>query len=184
MGEVIVKKFLESNFPVKIELDWEISREIEKYKNDIINSKKRVSIKSTPTLAGIWADADIGYDYGVFVKCSIPQQPILQFFIEVCGFTRLIDFAENRIPSYDKLFKGYLANMRERIREYKCGEIQTDLKGIVCGYFKTSEYKPAKKGEILPYFGEVREERYLIPINELKWDKKSWKKFLKETGIM
>lgn len=185
LGEVMVKKFLESNFPsVKIELDWRISRQIEEYGNDIINAKKKVSIKSSPTLTGIWWDANVGYDYGIAVKCSIPQQPILQFFIEVCGFTRLLDFAENKIPSYDELFKDYLINMRERIKKYKCGEIQTDLKGFICGYFKIDEYKPVKQGISLPYLGEVREERYIVPINELKWEKKSWEKFLQEVGLL
>jgi len=53
LGEVVIKKFLEKRFPVKIELDWEISRQIDRYRNDIINAKKKVSIKSTPNLAGI-----------------------------------------------------------------------------------------------------------------------------------
>ena len=82
---------MKKNFPTKIELDWDISTQIEKYRNDIINAKKKVSIKTSPSLAGIWAEADIGYDYGITVKCSIPQPPILQFFIEVCGFSKLLD---------------------------------------------------------------------------------------------
>ncbi len=185
LGEVMVKRFLEDNFPpVKIELDWEISRQIEEYRNDIINAKKKVSIKSSPTLTGIWWDANVGYDYGIAVKCSVPQQPVLQFFIEVCGFTRLLDFAENKIPRNDSVFKNYLSNMRERIKMYKCGEIQTDLKGVICGYFKTNEYEPVKKGIVLPYLGEVREERYLVKLNELKWEKDSWKKFLQEVGLL
>jgi len=185
LGEVMLKKFLENNFrSVTIELDWKISREIEEFGNDIINAKKKVSIKSSPTLTGIWWDANIGYDYGIAVKCSVPQQPILQFFIEVCGFTRLLDFAENKIPRGDDLFKNYLENMRARIKKFKCGEIQTNLKGIICGYFKTSEYEPIKKGTLLPYLGEVREERYLIRIDELKWKKDSWKKFLQEVGLL
>jgi len=185
LGEIMVKKFLEDNFPrTKIELDWEISRQIEKYRNDIINAKKNVSIKSSPTLAGVWAEADIGYDYGITVKCSVPQPTILQFFIEVCGFLRLLDFAEEKIPSNDSLFKDYLSNMRKRIKEYKCGEIQTDLKGIICGYFKTSELRPTKEGVSLDYLGVVREERYLVPIRDLKWTKEEWKEFLKEVKLL
>ncbi|MGC9004192.1 MAG: hypothetical protein ACP5KZ_05760, partial [bacterium] len=77
-GEIIFKKFLEQNFPfLKVELDWGISRQIEKYRNDIINATKMVSIKSSPALAGIWAEADVGYDYGVMVKCCVPQPTIL-----------------------------------------------------------------------------------------------------------
>lgn len=184
LGEVMLKKFLERNFQTRIELDWGISTQIEKYKNDIVNATKKISIKSSPALAGIWAEADIGYDYGVCVKCSIPQPTILQFFIEACGFSRLLDFAENKIPSQDTRFKEYLKEIRERIKSYKCGEIQTKLKGFICGYFKTSHYKPIKKGENLPYLGEVREERYLVPINELKYTLHDWANFLKDTGLL
>jgi len=184
LGEVMLKKFLERNFQTTVELDWGISTQIEKYKNDIINATKKVSIKSSPALAGIWAEADIGYDYGICVKCSIPQPTILQFFIEACGFSRLLDFAENRIPPQDTRFKEYLKEIRERIKSYKCGEIQTRLKGFICGYFKTSHYKPIKKGEVLPYLGEVREERYLVPINELKYTLNDWAIFLKDIGLL
>jgi len=185
LGEIMTKKFLEDNFPrTKIELDWEISRQIEKYRNDIINAKKNVSIKSSPTLAGVWAEADIGYDYGITVKCSVPQPTILQFFIEVCGFSRLLDFAEEKIPSNDRLFKDYLSEMRKRIKEYKCGEIQTDLKGIMCGYFKTVGLLPTKEGVSLDYLGVVREERYLVPINKLKYTKQDWIKFLQDIKLI
>jgi hypothetical protein len=185
LGEIMVKKFLEANFPrIKIELDWEISRQIEKYRNDIINAKKNVSIKSSPSLAGIWAEADIGYDYGITVKCSVPQPTILQFFIEVCGFSRLLDFAEEKIPSNDSLFKEYLGQMRKRIKEYKCGEIQTDLKGIICGYFKTSRRLLKREGKTLDYLGVVREQRYLLPIKNLKWTKDDWQEFLKEVELL
>jgi hypothetical protein len=184
LGEVVVKKYLEKNFNVNVELDWEITTQIEKYKNDIINAKKKVSIKSSPSMAGIWAEADIGYDYGICVKCSVPQPTILQFFIEVCGFSKLLDFAEKKIPSSDEFFANYLENIRERIREYRCGEIQTKLKGVVCGYFKTSDFKPVEKGKKLDYLGKVREKRYLVRINELKFKKEDWANFLKDTELL
>jgi hypothetical protein len=184
LGEIMVKKFLEKNFPTKIELDWDISTQIEKHKNDIINAKKRISIKTSPSLAGIWAEADLGYDYGVTVKCSIPQPPILQFFIEVCGFSKLLDFADAKIPSSDTRFRDYLQEMRNRIKDYKCGEIQTKLKGFICGYFKTSEHTPIQEGRNLPYLGKVRETRYLVRIDKLKYTKKDWEIFLKEVNLI
>ena len=196
LGEIFVKKFLEKNFNITtIKLDWGISTQIEKYRNDIIIASKNISIKSSPNLTAIWAEAPKvkrkgakrkGYDYGIMVKCSVPQHPILQFFIEVCGFSRLIDFAEKRIPSDDKLFKGYLDNIRERIKEYRCENenIQTSFKGFICGYFKTSKHYLKKEGEDLPYLGKVREERYLVQINELKWTIQEWENFLKEVGLL
>lgn len=185
LGEIMAKKFLEVNFPpARIELDWEISRQIERYRNDIINAKRNVSIKSSPTLSGVWAEADTGYDYGITVKCFVPQPTILQFFIEVCGFSRLLDFAEEKIPSSNDLFKDYLGDMRKRIKDYKCGEIQTELKGFICGYFKTSGLLPTKEGISLDYLGAVREERYLVPIQKLKWTKEEWKEFLEEVELL
>jgi hypothetical protein len=118
------------------------------------------------------------------VKCSIPHAVILQFFIEVCGFSKLVDFAEEKIPSNDILFKDYLAEIRKRINYYKCGEIQTDLKGIVCGYFKTTESLLKPKGVTLDYLGEVREERYLLQIKDLKWKENDWEEFLKEIELL
>lgn len=184
LGEIFVKKFLESKYSVTVELDWEISPQIERYRNDIINAKKTVSIKSSPTLAGVWAEADIGYDYGIMVKCSVPQQPILQFFIEVCGFSRLLNFAETKISLQNSLFKNYLEELRDRVKRYKCGEIQTSLKGFVCGYFKTADFAPIKEGVVLPYLGQVREERYLVRIDELKWTEDDWREFLRDIKVL
>ncbi|MBC7328266.1 hypothetical protein H5T87_09185 [bacterium] len=183
-GEIVVKKFIEGNFPeVRLELDWDISRDIEKHKNDIVNANKLVSIKTSPALAGVWAEADENYDYGIMVKCSVPQPLLLQFFIEVCGFSRLIEFVEAGIPSVDGVFKNYIEEMRKRISSYKCGEIRTYLKGFLCGYFKTSKDLLVKEGDKLQYLGSVREKRYLIKINELRWKKEDWKEFLEDIGL-
>lgn len=184
LGEIMVKKFLETNFSTKIELDWAIFPQIEKYRNDIVNAEKNISIKSSPSLADIWAEADVDYDYGMTVKCFVPQPTILQFFIEVCAFSDLLDFAEEKIPSHNGQFKGYLEEMRQRIKDYKCGEMRTKLKGIICGYFKTSDYKPVKKKKVLSYLGEVREKRYFVKINELKYTKDDWTEFLREVGLV
>lgn len=183
LGEIFTKKFLENNFKAKVMLDWEISPNIEQFRNDIINAVKKVSIKTSPTLAGIWAEADKGYDYGIMVKCSVPKQPILQFFIEVCGFKKLLDFADLKIPPEDKIFKQYIEHIRNRIINFKCEEIKTSLKGFICGYFKTSKKLLVKEGKKLKYLGVVREERYLIPINKLKWQKKDWLKFIEDVNI-
>lgn len=63
-----------------IELDWDISTRIEKFKNDITNAKKKVSIKTSPSLAGIWAEADIGLKFVGFRNCLtlLTQKFLLQ----------------------------------------------------------------------------------------------------------
>jgi len=183
LGEVFLKRYLEDKFRAEILLDWEISPQREKYQKDIINAKRNISIKSSPALAGIWAEAGLGYDYGVMVKCMVPEQPILQFFIEVCGFSRLLDFAREKISPSDQLFAGYLEDIRSRIQDYKCGEMKSELKGFICGYFSTKEYQPVRTGTRLEYLGEVREERYIIPLSQLKYQPEHWKEFLKENEL-
>ena len=184
LGEVFLKRFLEERFKTKILLDWEISPQRERYQKDIINAKRKVSIKSSPSLAGIWAEAGLGYDYGVMVKCMVPEQPILQFFIEVCGFSRLLDFAQGKISSSDRLFIRYLEDIKFRVQNYKCGEIKTELKGLICGYFLTQEFEPIKKGTKLEYLGEVREERFLVKLNELEYRLGQWEKFLEDNDLI
>lgn len=79
-------------------------------------------------MAGIWAEADKGYDYGIMVKCSVSLHPILQFFIETCGFGTLIKFIEQRIKN-DEIFKEYIERIKERIEineKDKC-EVKTRL---------------------------------------------------------
>ncbi len=183
LGEVVLRKYLKNILAIKIELDWEISTDLEQFRNDIPHAQKKVSIKSSPTLAGAWAEAPLGYDYGVCVKCSVPQATIMQFFIEACGFSRLLDFAGSRIPPDDERFSSYLQDMRERIRRYKCGEFQTTLKGIVCGYFETSDALLVPKGTKLDYLGEVREERYFAKISDLKWRSNDWEVFKSQNGL-
>ena len=45
LGEVAVKRFLEAQFNVNVELDWDISPQRERHVNDIKNANKLISIK-------------------------------------------------------------------------------------------------------------------------------------------
>lgn len=178
LGEVFFKKFIETNFSKDIFLDWNISPQIEVFKNDILNAKEKISIKTSPSISGIWAEADLGYDYGIMVKTFVPQAIILQFFIEVCGFSKLLDFVELKISKNDIFFKNLIFNMRNRIKKYKCGEISSSLKGYIAGYFKTKDFKPIEKGTNLEFLGEVKETRYLVSLDKLKYQKEDWQNFI------
>ncbi len=184
LGEVLLKRYLENLFPnTNIQLDWEISPNRQKYTSDIPNAKHIVSIKSSPSLAGVWAEADIESEYGIMVKCVVPRATLLQFFIEVCGYIRLFNFIEERVPKEDALFQGYIQNIRNRVSQYRCDEVKTNLIGFVCGYFRTSEYEPTEQGQELEYLGAVREKRYLVKLSELHSLKQDWQKFLEENGL-
>lgn len=183
LGEVMFKKYIEKIFPaVKIQIDWEISTDIEKFKNDIPNASKKISIKTSNSLSGIWAEAEEDYDYGIMVKCSIPYAPLLQFFIEVCGFWKLLEFAERKLTDNSLLL--YLENIKQRVISYKCGDMKTELKGFICGYFKTSSKTLVEEGKILPYLGKVREKRHLVRIDKLKYKETDWENFLYKVGLL
>ena len=180
LGEIAVKRFLEDHFNINVELDWEISQQRERHINDIKNANKLISKKTSPSLAGIWAEADKGYDYGIMVKCSVPLHPLLQFFIEVCGFRNLLDFAKERLGS--ETF--YVDNIRNRIfSNSQCGQIKTSFVCYVCGYFEVLDENLRKEGETLEYLGEVREERHLVRIDELKYTQDSWGEFIKSVEL-
>jgi hypothetical protein len=172
LGEVAVKRFLEDRFNIKIEIDWDISPQRERYINDIKNAKKLISIKTSPNLQGIWAEADKGYDYGIMVKCSVPLHPLLQFFVEVCGFRKLLDFAEEKLDSKTSYINRLFSNSQ-------CGQIKTRFACYVCGYFEVSDKNLRKKGEQLEHLGKVREERHLVRIDELKHTQDDWREFIK-----
>lgn len=182
LGEVFVKRFLETRFGALVELDWRISRQITKFKNDILNAKKKVSIKTSLNLAGIWAEADVGYDYGIMVKCSLPKHPFLQFFIEVCGFSKLLDFIDGNIKA-NGIFRNYINNLKARVKSIKCEEFHSSLKGFICGYFETSGLSPTREGTKLDYLGVVKEERYLIPVSKLRWTVSDWEFFIKDNNL-
>ena len=47
LGEVFILKYISRNFKnSKIELDWDISRDISVFRNDITNAKSIVSVKT------------------------------------------------------------------------------------------------------------------------------------------
>lgn len=182
LGEVAVKKFIESKFsPAKVELDWRISRDIEAYRGkDILNARHKVSIKTTSSLEGIWAEAEKESDYGIFVKVSLPQAPVLQFFVETCGMLRIIDFAQSKIKHEDATFKNYIHSIRQRLEGYQCGKIKSSFKCFVYGYFRTENYAPVEEGIELEYLGEVKESRYLVRVSELLYSNEDWYKFIQE----
>ncbi|MFQ3610374.1 MAG: hypothetical protein SNJ72_02670 [Fimbriimonadales bacterium] len=185
LGEVFVKRYLERKFPnANIQLDWTISPDRSQHTNDIPNAKHMVSIKTSSALAGIWAEADTGSDYGIMVKCVVPQATLLQFFVEVCGYTRLLDFIQSRIPADDQLFKGYIGRIRSRIQQYQCGTIKTHLIGFVLGYFHTKGRTPVDDGTELEYLGAVREKRYFVKLGELCHTEGDWKRFLSDNGLL
>jgi len=179
LGEVGLKHFLKRNFGIEITLDRTISTDIWQYKSDITNAKKYISVKTTPNLEAVWAECPLGYDYGIFVKAVVPSGILLQAFAYVCGFKRLLDFSKEKIKEKEEEIKIIIENLEKRIFVQRCGNLKTSFKTFICGFFKPEESMLKKLKEELPYLGEVREERYLIPISKLLFRKEDWEAFIK-----
>ena len=85
---------------------------------------------------------------------------------------------------FGNLYTKFTIGLRKRIEKYKCGNIHTALKEYICGYFKTSEHSPVEEGTPLAYLGIVKEKRYLVKINNLKWTRDDLETFLRDTGLL
>lgn len=173
IGEVGLRKFLKEKFSVEIELDRSIGTDISQYKSDIVNSKKPVSIKTTPNLKAVWAECPIGYDVGVFVKVSVPEAVFINALAQVCAFRKLVDFSKQVLGE-----SHILKNIEHRLYYDKCGAIKNVIKCFICGYMETEGLEPTEKGEKLLYLGEVKEKRYLLEFTKLKSAEKDWKIFV------
>ncbi|MCS6958402.1 MAG: hypothetical protein RMK75_08125 [Aquificaceae bacterium] len=172
IGEVAVKKFLKERFNKEIELDRSISRDINRYRSDILNSKEPVSIKTSPNLSAIYSECPLGYSVGVFVKVSVQRAVLMSLFAHVCGFRNLLNFSREILGS-----STLVDRLSERIYAKECGSMNSTIKCYICGYMETERLKHVEKGERLPYFGEVREPRYILPLRELKSSTEDWKLF-------
>jgi len=173
IGEVGLRKFLKDKFNVEIELDRSIGTDISKYKSDIVNSKKPVSIKTTPNLKAVWAECPVGYDVGIFVKASVPEAVFINALAQVCAFRNLVEFSKQVLGE-----SHILKSIEHRLYYDKCGAIKNVIKCFICGYIETKGLKPVEKGETLPYLGEVRESRYILEFTKLKSTEEDWKSFV------
>jgi len=182
IGEVIFKQFAKQKFEIEISLDWEISKEIEKYKSDIVNSRKQVSIKSTDTLFGIWSEAPKNADYGILIKVSLPKDFLMKILAHISSLMKLLNFAKERIQKDMSASNNITVDLINFIKE-SAYEEEMIIKAFICGFFKTSEETLKKKGNKLNYIGgefEIYEEKHILKCDELKYSYQDWSKFFKD----
>ena len=179
VGEVGIKKFLEKNFKVEIKLDRSISPNIEEHKSDIPNAKYLISVKTTPNLRGVWAECPKGFDYGIFTKAVVPSALLLRAFAHACAFKKFVDFSKEKI-SFQKEITSIVTNLENRFYTRKCGNLDTKIKIFICGYFETNEGKLIPVSQKLPLIRIINEERFFIPISNLKYTRNDWLSFVKK----
>ncbi|HPY04218.1 MAG TPA: hypothetical protein PLC51_09585 [Candidatus Marinimicrobia bacterium] len=172
IGEIAFKKFLLNKFSRKIDLDWEISDQIADFKSDIPNSKKIVSIKSTDTLDSIWAEAPQNADIGIFVKVAIPKDFFMKILAHISSLKKFLRFVEERLEKDDSVSK--LLNF---VEETAYSE-EMQIKACILGYYFTAPEFLKRKGEEIPFLGEVHEDKFMIEYNKLLSTDNDWKNFI------
>ncbi|PIU65123.1 MAG: hypothetical protein COS84_07365 [Armatimonadetes bacterium CG07_land_8_20_14_0_80_40_9] len=180
IGEVVFKQFAKDKLGKDLTLDWSISREIETFKSDIMNSKKIVSIKSTDTLESIWAEAPKNADYGILVKVSLPKDFFMKILAYISSLEKLLNFVKEKIQK--DVTSGDTIDLVNFIKETAYGE-QMVIKAFTCGFFKTSTGTFKRKGDKLLYIGgefEIYEDKHLVKCNELKFAEQEWGNFFNE----
>jgi len=171
IGEIAFRKFAKQRFDRDINLDWEISTEISTFKSDIIGSKGIVSIKSTDTLESIWAEAPTTAEYGIFVKVALPKDFFMKILAHISSLKKLLNFVKDRMK--DNVENNDITDLVNFIEETAYEE-KMAINGYIGGFFKASGHTLKKKGEELPYLGEVHEDKHLIECNKLLYLDKDW----------
>ena len=179
IGEVAFKFFAQQIYNKDIKLDWVIGRDRKKFKSDIINLKKVVSIKATDTLESIWAKTPLegNPEYGIFVKVFLPKDFFIKILSHISSFKKLIDYIAKRI-TVEKNESG-TSELLEYIEKTAYSEKMV-IKAFVCGFFKPSENTLKYKGEKLLFLGELHQDTHLIEVNKLRWNKQDWDIFFKD----
>jgi len=180
IGEVIFKKFADQKFGRDITLDWSISREIESFKSDIVDSRKVISIKSTDTLESIWAEAPKNTDYGIFIKVSLPKDFLMKMLAFISSLEKLLKYVQDKIK--EDITASDTMDLVGFIKETVYGE-QMAIKAFTCGFFKTSNQTFKHKEDRLFYIGgefELYEDKHIVKCTELKRSDQDWREFLRE----
>jgi len=173
IGEIAFKKFLLNKFSRTIDLDWEISDQIAGFKSDIPNSKKIVSIKSTDTLDSIWAEAPQNADIGIFVKVAIPKDFFMKILAHISSLKKFLRFVEKRLEKEDSV-----SELLNFIEETAYSE-EMKIKACVLGYYLTNPELLKRKGQEIPFLGEVHEDKFMIEYNRLLSTDTDWLNFIK-----
>lgn len=180
IGEVVFKQFANQKFEKDITLDWSISRKIESFKTDIVDSKKVVSIKSTDTLESIWAEAPKNAEYGIFIKVSLPKDFLMKILAYISSLEKLLNFVQEKIQK--DIAASDTMDLVSFIKETVYGD-QMAIKAFTCGFFKTSNTTFKLQGDKLSYIGgefEIYEDKHIVKCTELKLSEKDWQDFLKD----
>jgi hypothetical protein len=182
IGEVATQ-LLARDYGYGVQPDWDLSRDREQYRSDLtrigrvtdgriynIPGTWTISVKSSASLTGAWAEAPKGTRVALFWKVALPEDFLFRFLHCISSWTKLIHSLNERVQK-DSTFDRLLENMNK---------IEQNL--IIYCYFAGFYYPSPRTlqcpGQKLPYLGEVREPKHMYPIGRLQWKPQDFQKLL------
>ncbi|MEO0180029.1 MAG: hypothetical protein ABIM74_02970 [candidate division WOR-3 bacterium] len=179
IGEIAFRKFI-MGFGYDTDLDWDIDIERDRFKSDIVNLKRGeqettiseiVSIKSSKSLESAYAECPKNCHIGIFVKTVLPEDFFLGILKNISSLAKLLNHIKGFVGKDDH-FKDLLAELEEEIVPLPA------IPNYVVGYFIPGPLSIREKGSVLPFLGEIREEKHMEYCGNLKFKREDWERLL------
>jgi hypothetical protein len=184
IGEIGFSRFA-SQWGYEISLDWDFGREREAFANDLPAIKKlhegsfrasarRVSIKSSKTLEGAWAESPRGYDLASQCKASVPDDFFFRVLLQISSMAKFLEFLSGKVKE-DSQFSQFLSELKAQISE------TLSIPCYICGWFVPDHNSLVAANTELPFLGPVREDKHMVRVGELAWNSSDWNSFFEMT---
>lgn len=182
IGEVATQR-LARNLGYEVQPDWDLSPERERYRSDLTrigrveegplyDVLKVISIKSSASLTGAWAEAPRGAYIALFWKIALPEDFLFRLLQYISSWTKLIKFLKGRVGQADP-FKNFLQSL---------SQIESGL-SIPCyfeGFYRPSQDTLRSAGEELPFLGKVRESKHMCRTGQLQWSQAEFSQLMEQ----
>ncbi len=182
IGEVATRR-LARNLGYEVQPDWDLSPERERYRSDLTRIGRVgegrlyeapgvISVKSTASLTGAWAEAPTGAHIALFWKIALPEDFLLRLLQYISSWTKLIKFLNERVGQADP-FKNFLQSL---------SQIESGL-SIPCyfeGFYRPSQDTLRSAGEELPFLGKVREGKHMCRTGQLQWSQAEFRQLMEQ----
>jgi len=174
IGEVATQ-LLARDYGYEVQPDWDLSRDREQYRSDLtrigrvtdgqihnIPKTWTISVKSSASLTGAWAEAPEGTRVTLFWKVALPEDFLFRLLHYISSWTKLICFLEAKRLQEASPFNKFLEDMKKI-------EQKLIISCYFAGFYCPSRHTLRRPGQKLPYLGEVREPKHMCPIGRLRW---------------
>jgi hypothetical protein len=186
IGEVATQ-LLARRYGYGVQPDWDLSRDRQQYRSDLtrigritdgriyeiydIPKTWTISVKSSASLTGAWAEAPEGTRVALFWKVALPEDFLFRLLHYISSWTKLICFLEAKRLQEASPFN--------RCLEYiKKIERKLIIPCYFVGFYRPSKHTRIQEPTNLRYLGEVREPKHMCPIGRLRWKRRDFRDLL------